>query len=97
MVFMRESMQKIKESYGRIGDKEDCFDIDFWQQQGEQAIFNAAYEMILDYLILRHGNADKPGLQRTVEHFGKLDWIKSKESGGRPQDLLDAEELRKSE
>jgi hypothetical protein len=68
---MRESMQKIKESYGRIGDNKECFDIDFWQQQGEQAIFNAALDMIMDYLVLRHENVDKPGLQRTVEHFGK--------------------------
>jgi hypothetical protein len=27
--------------------------------------------MILDYLMLRHGHADKPRLQRTVEYFGK--------------------------
>jgi hypothetical protein len=27
--------------------------------------------MILDYLIIRHGHADKPRLQRTVEYFGK--------------------------
>lgn len=64
-------MRKIKESYGRIGDNEERFDIDFWQQQGEEAIFNAAFDMIMDYLILRHKNVDKPGLQRTVEHFGK--------------------------
>jgi hypothetical protein len=31
--------------------------------------------MILDYLMIRHGHADKPRLQRTVEHFGKVDWI----------------------
>jgi hypothetical protein len=27
--------------------------------------------MILDYLIIRQGHADKPRLQRTVEYFGK--------------------------
>jgi hypothetical protein len=64
-------MQKIKESYGRIGDDKERFDIDFWQEQGEQAIFNAAFEMILDYLMLRDGYVNKPGLQRTVEYFGK--------------------------
>ena len=64
-------MRDIKESYGRIRDNEERFDIDFWQQQGEQAIFNAAFDMILDYLMLRDGYVDKPGLQRTVESFGK--------------------------
>lgn len=67
----RDNMRNIKESYGRIGDNKEHFDIDFWQEQGEQAIFNAAFDMILDYLILRDGYVDKPGLQRTVEYFGK--------------------------
>jgi len=66
-------MRKIKESYRRIGDDEDRFDIEFWQSQGDQAIFDAAMEMIQDYLMVRYGHADKPRLQRTVEHFGKLE------------------------
>jgi hypothetical protein len=69
---MRKDMRDIKESYGRIGDNKGRFDIEFWQQQGDQAIFNAALDMILDYLMLRHGYVDKPGLQRTVESFGKI-------------------------
>jgi hypothetical protein len=64
-------MKVIKESYRRIGDDADRFDIEFWQSQGDQAIFEAALEMILDYLTIRHGHADEPRLQRTVEHFGK--------------------------
>jgi hypothetical protein len=64
-------MRKISEAYRRIGDPSDRFDIDFWQSQGERAIFEAALEMILDYLILRYGHADQPRLQRTVEFFGK--------------------------
>jgi hypothetical protein len=35
-------MREIKESYGRIGDNEGRFDIEFWQRQGDQAIFAAA-------------------------------------------------------
>jgi len=65
-------MREIHESYRPIGDKDDRFDIDFWQSQGDEAIFNAALDMILDYLILRYGHVDKPRLQRTVEHFGKI-------------------------
>jgi hypothetical protein len=64
-------MRDIKESYGRIGDNESRFDIEFWQGQGNQAIFNAALDIIMDYLLLRQGYVDKPGLQRTVECFGK--------------------------
>jgi hypothetical protein len=64
-------MKKIQESYERIGEGDDRFDITFWQSQGEQAIFEAALDMIRDYLTIRYGYADKPGLQRTVESFGK--------------------------
>jgi hypothetical protein len=64
-------MRKISEAYRQIGDPDDRFDINFWQSQGEQAIFEAALEMISDYLILRFGNADQPRLQRTIEFFGK--------------------------
>jgi hypothetical protein len=28
--------------------------------------------MITDYLMFRHGHADKPRLQRTVESFGRI-------------------------
>ncbi len=69
---MRQNMREIKESYGRIDDNQDRFDIEFWQKQGDQAIFNAALDMIMDYLLVRHGHVDKPRLQRTVESFGKV-------------------------
>ena len=64
-------MREIREAYRRIGDEDDRFDIEFWQSQGDQAIFQAALEMIQDYLSIRHGHADEPRLQRTVESFGK--------------------------
>ena len=65
-------MDQVQELYQRIGEKEDRFDIDFWQSKGEQAIFEAALDMIKDYQIIRNGHADKPGLQRTVEYYGKI-------------------------
>ncbi len=64
-------MSKIKEAYRRIGDEEDRFDIEFWQSQGDLAIFDAALDMVRDYLMVRNGHADEPRLQRTVESFGK--------------------------
>ena len=69
---MKEDMRDIRESYGRIGDNDGRFDIEFWQRQGDQAIFNAALEMILDYLMIKDGHAHEPRLQRTVESFGKI-------------------------
>lgn len=63
---------KTYESFRKIGDPDDRFDIQFWQAQGDKAIFDAALDMVLDYLVIRHGHADKPRLQRTIESFRKL-------------------------
>ena len=60
------------ESYRKIGDDERQFDIAFWQKQGDQAIFDAALDLVMDYLILREGHAVEPRLQRTVESFQRL-------------------------
>jgi len=65
-------MRNIKESYGPIGRDDGRFDIEFWQEQGDEAIFDAALDMIMDYLLVRHGHVDKPRLQRTVESFGRI-------------------------
>ncbi len=64
-------MRTIRESYRRISEDDGRFDIEFWQSQGDQAIFRAALGLVLDYLTIRNGHADEPRLQRTVEHFGK--------------------------
>lgn len=80
---MKENIKNISESYGRIGENEDRFDIEFWKRQGSQASFSAGVDTILDYLMLRHGHVDKPRLQRNVESFGKADLIKAKEASGR--------------
>lgn len=66
-------MRKFKESYQRIDDETDRFDIEFWQAQGVQAIFDAALDMVRDYLTLRDGHVDEPRLQRTVEHYGRME------------------------
>ncbi|HOE12584.1 MAG TPA: hypothetical protein PLQ35_12410 [bacterium] len=36
-------MREIRESYRKIGDREDRFDIAFRQSQGPEAIFEAAW------------------------------------------------------
>ena len=50
---------------GRFPDRE--FDIDFWQEQGSEAIFPAAWEMVELAEEIKHGR--KPTLQRTVTHL----------------------------
>lgn len=40
------------------------FDIEFWQEQGDEAIFAAAWEMVVFAEEVRHDR--KPALQRTV-------------------------------
>jgi hypothetical protein len=61
--------RQIVEHYGRWSADTRSFDTVFWQSQGDTAIFEAAEQMIRDYLFLRTGNADTPRLQRTVERF----------------------------
>ena len=53
---------------GRYPDRQ--FDIDFWQKQGDEAIFSAAWEMIELAEEMKHGR--KPELQRTVTTLKRL-------------------------
>jgi hypothetical protein len=50
---------------GRFPDRE--FDVEFWQEQGDEAIFSAAWEMVELAEEIKHGR--KPTLQRTVTHL----------------------------
>lgn len=69
---MDKGIRKIKERYGRIEDVGRRFDREFWQSTGDEAIFDAVWEMIVDYTILRGDNADEFRIQRTVESFRKI-------------------------
>ena len=46
------------------GFPDRSFDIEFWQEQGDEAIFSAAWEMVELAEEVRNGR--KPALQRTV-------------------------------
>jgi hypothetical protein len=50
---------------GKYPDRQ--FDIDFWQEQGAEAIFAAAWEMICFTEDFKHGK--QPTFQRTVTNF----------------------------
>lgn len=47
-----------------------AFDIEFWQVQGDEAIFEAAWEMVELAEEMKHGR--KPALQRTVTTLKRL-------------------------
>lgn len=47
---------------GRFPDR--TFDIEFWGEQGDEAIFEAAWELVELSEEMKHGR--KPTLQRTV-------------------------------
>ena len=50
-----------------IAEMDKSFDIEYWQRQGDEAIFQAAWEMVEFYLRDRKINESR--LQRTVENF----------------------------
>jgi len=56
------------ENYGKLGRDAD-FSRAFWREQPPEVVFEAAYALIKDYLLLKEGHADEPRLQRTVEAF----------------------------
>jgi hypothetical protein len=61
--------RKIEEKYQRLEDADRSFDIRFWQEKGDIAIFKAMEDMINDYLKLRGKDAHESRIQRTVEAF----------------------------
>jgi hypothetical protein len=46
------------------------FDIEFWQEQGDEAIFHAAWEMV--EMAEETKNGRKPALQRTVTNLKRM-------------------------
>lgn len=64
--------KEIVEAYGKVGDSDDRFDIEFWQRQGPVAIFEAALDLVRQTQLLKHGHAYEPRLQRTVERFSRF-------------------------
>lgn len=57
------------ERYGRIEDMDRSFDIAYWQKLGPAAIFDAAWQMVLDVHSRHSGDKDELRLRRTVESF----------------------------
>lgn len=55
--------------FGKISEMDRSFDIEYWQNQGDAAILQAAAELIDFYLKSKGVAPDEFRLQRTVERF----------------------------
>jgi len=59
----------VMERYGRLSEMDRSFDVAYWQRLGANAIFEAAWQMVIDAHAHRPGGADELRLRRTVETF----------------------------
>lgn len=57
------------ERYGPLRDMDRSFDIAYWQRLGPAAIFEAAWQMVVDAHWRHPGAPDELRLRRTVENF----------------------------
>lgn len=58
----------VTERYGRLADMDRSFDIAYWRL-GPAAIFEAAWQLVVDAHMRRPGGADDLRIQRTVAHY----------------------------
>jgi hypothetical protein len=59
----------VMERYGRLPDMDRSFDIAYWQRLGPAAIFEAAWQMVVDAHSGCPGGSDELRLCRIVEQF----------------------------
>jgi len=57
------------ERYGRLRDMDRSFDIAYWQRLGPQAIFEAAWQMVVEAHSRRPGGSDELKFRRSIETF----------------------------
>ncbi len=59
----------VMERFGKLKDMDRSFDIEFWQRQGDAAIFRAAWEMVEMYYRDRGLDLNELKLQKHIECF----------------------------
>jgi hypothetical protein len=59
----------VMERFGRIKDADRSFDFEYWQRQGDAAIYRAAWELIEFYHRQQGMKPDELRLQRSIESF----------------------------
>jgi hypothetical protein len=57
------------ERFGNLDEMDRSFDIEYWQRQGDTAIFRAAWELVEAYWRDQGGDPDELRLRRSVETF----------------------------
>jgi hypothetical protein len=57
------------ERYGRLRDMDRSFDIAYWQRLGPQAIFEAAWQIVVVAHSRRPGGSDELKFRRSIETF----------------------------
>jgi hypothetical protein len=58
----------VMERFGRLRDADRSFDIEYWQRQGDVAIFQAAWELVELYHRDQGTKPDELRLQRSTEN-----------------------------
>jgi hypothetical protein len=64
-----EKPELVMERFGIIGEMDRSFDIEYWQRQGDAAIFRAAWELVEAYWRDQGRDPDELRLQRSIEAF----------------------------
>jgi hypothetical protein len=62
----------IMERVGKVGETDRSFDREFWQRQGPEAIFAAAWEMAVEAWRWKNQCDGEPEFQRSVESLKSL-------------------------
>jgi hypothetical protein len=63
---------EIMERIGKVSESDRSFDVEFWQRQGSNAIFAAAWEMVEEAYRWKGGSESELEFQRSVERFKPL-------------------------
>jgi hypothetical protein len=67
-----QASEPVMERYGTMRELDRSFDIEYWQRQGDAAIFRAAWELVESYWRASGRDPNELRLQRSVETFQKL-------------------------
>jgi hypothetical protein len=63
----REGFEFVMERFGSIRELDRSFDIEYWQRQGDAAIFRAAWELVELYYRDQDMDPNELRLQRSLE------------------------------
>ncbi len=67
MVSVSENSPKIMERIAKVSASDRSFDVEFWQRQGSNAIFAAAWEMVEEAWRWKGRSESELEFQRSVE------------------------------